>query len=84
MEHIGLGGNPGIGLTVPREPKQVLEETLYNAILVWDKGHQLSAAWLQVKMQSAGSPHQPDLRVTTPAIGRVTTPARPQSSVGLL
>lgn len=63
MEHIGLGGNPGIGLTVPREPKQVLEETLYNAILVWDKGHQLSAAWLQVKMQSAGLLHQPDLRV---------------------
>lgn len=62
MEHIGLGGNPRIDLTVPREPKQVLEETLYNTILVWDKEHQLNAAWLQVKMQSAGLLHQPDLR----------------------
>lgn len=43
MERSGLGGNPGMGSTVPREPKQVLDETLYHTIVVWDSECQLNA-----------------------------------------
>lgn len=67
MEHIGLGGNPGIGLTVPREPKQVLEETLQRHLGL-----------------GQGASAERSLAPGENAISRVTTPARPQSSVGLL